>query len=147
MEHCTLQRLERIYTLDEAQLIIDELPSDGDITEEEADEESDIIPSHELPFELLSYSEEMILQFLADPPDTKIATSTPYKESLLDDSGSLIPEPGTMSKSKCTKPKSTTMHKETANVKPRSWKRKKVESTQSHFEVPQGIELIYGSVF
>lgn len=138
MEHSTSKRLAKIYSIDEAQLIFDEIPSDGEITDEESDEESDIIPSHELPFELLSSLDESAPEFLVDPPDTKISTLTSDQESVLDAPGSSVPGPATISRSKKIKPKSSTVSKETANVKPRSWKKKTTETMPSLFEGQQG---------
>ena len=146
MEHCTSKRLAKIYSIDEAQLIFDEIPSDGEITDEEPDDDSDIIPTHELPFELLSSLDEVVPEFLADPPDTRISIPAPDQGSVLDAPGSSTPEPATISKSKKIKPKSSTVSHETANVKPRSWKKKVMETTPNFFEGQQGNLLFLDSI-
>lgn len=142
MEHCTSKRLAKIYSLDEAQLIFDEIPSDGETTDGEPNENSDSILSHELPFELLSAFDEIVPKFFADPPHTRIATPTPNQDSVLNEEGPSTSSPATISRSKKIKPKSSRVSKEAANAKPWSWKRKTVETKPSLFEGQQG-ELFF----
>ncbi len=140
MEHSTTKRIAKIYSIDEAQLIFDEIPSDDEITDEEPDEEEEIIPSHQLPFELLSSFDELAPEFETDPLETNVATPIPDQECVVDAPASSIIEPTTASRSKKRKRKESSVPKETA--KSRSWKKKSVDSIPNLFEGQQG-KLIF----
>ncbi len=111
MDHAPKRRLASLYNLDEAQLLLDDIPSDSEITDEEPDSDSDG-PT-----------------FQPDPLGLQTVDIEDEGDSNDDESESSDKQPDVPSTSQAKK----------APEPKRHWKKKDVTAKVSQFDLPEGM--------